>query len=253
MIASLTVRELTPEAVARHGVVRVAAGRRLSPAELVALAARVGRPKAFSLAKYRPAEFPPEVTLLDSHGDGVTAAPRGFGEGWHQDSTFLSAPPEYTVLHAWDVPEAGGETAFADTRPALAALTADERASLGRMKVRHALRSSYRVSAADVGRRLQDVLAGLSSAEHPALAAHPRGGDALLLSPLYAKDGVAPEDRPLYGRVLREVVRSRFAHRWSAGDVLIWDNRVVLHAAAAYKGDARRRLIRVVAHDEAAS
>jgi taurine dioxygenase len=253
VIAAITLDQLTADCVSRHGVVRLDAGRRLSAEELVDIAGRVGKPKAFSLAKYRPSAFPPEATLIDTHGDGATAAPRGFGEGWHQDSTFLAAPPEFTVLHALDVPRSGGDTSFADTRPALKELSEEDRAALANLRLEHSLRASYRVSASDVGRRLEDVLAGLAKTLHPAISRHPRGGETLLLSPLYTKDSLVPEVRPLFARALKAVVKNRVVHSWSAGEILIWDNRVVLHAASAYLGEERRRLIRTVAHDVAAA
>lgn len=249
MIPAIPLERLTADCVSRHGVVRLEAGKRLSAEELVDIAGRLGKPEAFGLTKYRPAGFPPEATLIDTHGDGVTAAPRGFGEGWHQDSTFLENPPEFTLLHALDIPSRGGDTAFADTRPALAEISAADREALSNVRLEHSVRDSYRISASDSGRRIEQVLAGLPSARHPAVLRHPRVGDTLLISPLYTKDGLDLETRPVFERALKAVVRGRIVHSWTAGETLIWDNRVVLHAAAAYLGDERRRLIRTVARD----
>jgi taurine dioxygenase len=251
MITTIALEELTADSVARHGVVRLDAGRKLSAGELVDVARRVGKPKAFGLAKYRPDGFPPEATLIDTHGDGMTAAPRGFGEGWHQDSTFLAAPPEFTVLHAWDVPDCGGDTLFADTRPALSELSAGDVEALEELRLEHCVRGTYRIAPSDAGRRLEEVRASLPAAGHPAVLRHPRGGTTLLLSPLYTNDSLPPEDRPLFERALAAVVRGQAAHRWRAGEILVWDNRVVLHAATPYVGEQRRRLVRIVVDDAA--
>jgi taurine dioxygenase len=249
MVHRIPLAQLHPSCVAHHGVVCIDGGAPLSPTEFLDVARLLGRPEAFGLPKYRPDGFPPEVTLIDTHGDGMAAAPRGFGEGWHQDSTYLPKPPEFTVLHALDVPPSGGETLFADTRPALAAISSDDRGALKVLTLEHAVRGSYRISERDVGRSVQDLLSGLPKALHPVVFRHPRVRETLLLSPLYTLDGLKPEVRPLFHRVLREVLKGQIAHRWRAGQLLAWDNRVVLHAASPYHGEERRRLIRTVVRD----
>ena len=249
MIATIALEQLTPESVSRHGVVRIEAGKLLSAEELVEITGRVGKPKAFGLAKYRPDGFPAEATLIDTHGDGMTAAPRGFGEGWHQDSTFLANPPEFTVLHALDVPRCGGDTLFADTRPALPELLESDLEALKKLSLEHSVHGSYRIALSDVGRRLDEIRENLPVTRHPMMFQHPRVGATLLLSPLYTKDSLDPQIRPLFDRVLQAVIKGQIVHRWTAGEILIWDNRVVLHAATPYLGEERRRLIRTVAHD----
>lgn len=249
MIPKIEIGQLTPALVSSHGVVRIDVARQLSPDELVALAMRVGKPQAFGLQKYRPSHFPPEVTLIDSHGDGMTAAPKGFGEGWHQDSTYLPQPPEFTVLHSVEVPESGGDTLFADTRPALLALSSDEVAQLSRVTLVHALRSTYRVAAADAGKTLGELLAELPQTRHPAVMTHPRGFVTLCLSPLYTAENIDRDVRDLFDCVLRKVVKGGVVHRWKAQEVVIWDNRVVLHAATTYPGRQRRCMMRAVVKD----
>jgi taurine dioxygenase len=248
-ITRIPLEEITPTTVSNHGVICVDLGRQLSPDELVGIAKRLGRPQAFALQKYRPAHFPSEVTLIDNRGDGTTAAPRGFGEGWHQDSTYLPQPPEFTVLHSVEVPDSGGDTLFADTRPALQSLSAVELAQLSEMKLEHALRSTYRISPFDVGKSLADVVAGLPRTCHPVVTRHPRVGLTLCISPLYAAEQVETGMRDLFDRLVCEVVNGQVAHQWKAGELVVWDNRVVLHAATAYLGDERRCLMRSVVYD----
>jgi taurine dioxygenase len=250
MIARISIDELTPETVSRHGVVALSVGMPLAPEGLLELARRMGRPEGFVLPKYRPADFPPEVTLLDSQGDGVTSAGRGFGQGWHQDSTYLENPPQYTLLHSHEVPDEGGDTFFADTRPALDALSGEDRLELEGLTLEHSVRESYKVSAKDAGRTLEEIRASLPSARHPAVHFSPRSGACLWLSPLYTTAVLPAVARPVYERALREVVKTKAVHKWKAGEVLVWDNRVVLHAASGYSGTKRRRLIRTMARDD---
>jgi taurine dioxygenase len=249
MITRIEVGELTPDVVSKQGVVCINVGRKLSPEQLVEIACIIGKPQAFHLQKYRPSYFPPEVTLLDNRGDSISAAPSGFGEGWHQDSTYLPNPPEFTVLHAIEVPDCGGDTLFADTRPAMLALSSTDVTTLSKLTLVHALTSTYRIAASDAGKTLGELMAQLPRTSHPIVMHHPRGGTTLCISPLYSNENVVPEARELYDRVLREVIRGEVAHRWRAGEVLIWDNRVVLHAATVYLGEQRRTLMRSVVRD----
>jgi taurine dioxygenase len=249
MIQTITLDELHADTVARFGVVRLEVGEALSPSDFLAVATRLGKPQPFALRKYRPEDFPPEVTLLDTHADPMNTAPRSFGEGWHQDSTFLDDPPAFTVLHAHAVPSRGGETLFSDTRPVLAALSAEERKAIATLSLEHAVRGTYRVSVNDLGRPIEDVLADLPRARHPLVFRHPRGGETLFLSPLYTRDDVAPELRPLWERLVAMIAAREVVHHWKVGEILVWDNRVVLHAATGYQGEERRRLLRTVIFD----
>ncbi len=178
-------------------VVHIRAGGPLDPQAFLELAARLGPPVSFALTKYRPADFPREVTLIDSHGDGLMAAPRGFGEGWHQDSTYLERPPAFTVLHATDAPDAGGRTLFADTRPGLTAMSENEKAMLRTLRLEHAVRHTYRVVPADIGRSIGEISARLAAAHHEVVMRHPRGGETLRLSPLYTEPYLEAPVRPL--------------------------------------------------------
>lgn len=249
MIATIKLEELNPKTVSTHGVVRMDIGRVLSPEELVEIATGLGKPQAFNLRKYRPADFPPEVTLIDTHGTGMNAAPRGFGEGWHQDSTYTSNPPEFTVLHSVQVPESGGETLFADTRPAVLELSELELTQLSELTLVHALGSTYRISQTDAGKTLDELVSGLPKARHPLVRQYPHAGTTLYLSPLYTKDTLDPSTRALFDRLLSKVLKGQLAHKWKTGELVVWDNRVVLHAASPYLGEARRCMLRVVVHD----
>jgi taurine dioxygenase len=249
VISVIALDELTPDRVSECGVVCVRLGAALSPHQFLQTVAPFGTPVPFGLRKYRPLDFPAEVTLLDSHGDGLTAAPRGFGEGWHQDSTYLRDPPAYTVLHAHHAPEAGGATLFADTRVALPLISAEERGVLETLRLEHAVRHTYRVTPEDVGRRLEEISRDLAVTHHEVIVNHPRGGTTLRLSPLYTAPYVPRAVRPLFDRLVATITERSFKHQWQVGDLVVWDNRVVLHAVEPYTGSARRCLIRTLVRD----
>ncbi|WP_299010635.1 TauD/TfdA family dioxygenase [uncultured Shewanella sp.] len=249
MIQRISLDELTAELVSTHGVVCIDMMEKLEPEEFVQLSKKLGKVLPFKLSKYRPESFPEEVTLLDNFGDGMTAATPSFGEGWHQDSSFLTEPPAYTVLHALDVPSNGGETLFANTQLAWKRISENKKQIYRQYKMLHAVRNTYRFMPEDVGKTLKQLLLDLPKAEHPLVYKHPRVNETLFLSPLYIEGNLDKDQHKHYVDLLDEVLRDQVSHQWKPGQILIWDNRVVLHAATGYSGGERRRLIRTVVKD----
>lgn len=179
-------------------------------------------------------------------GDGVTAAPRTFGEGWHQDSSFLASAPEFTLLLGIDIPQVGGETLFADTRTGLIGLSDLEIRHIAEVSLTHSVGPTYRIASKDIGSSVQELLDKLPKASHPLLFDHPIAGKTLLISPLYTSFDLPKDFAPIFNSLLEKITRASIAHRWSRGDIVVWDNRVVLHSAPGYAGAERRRLMRVV-------
>lgn len=248
---TIKLNELTAESVSRHGVVCVPSETPPTPDVLLDIAVRVGKPVPFGLGKYQSSELPREITLLDNLGDGVTSAPKSFGEGWHQDSSFLPSAPEFTMLTALDVPSVGGDTLFADTRAGFEGLSELEIADLMLISLTHTVGPTYRIVPKDIGKSVQELCDELPRAIHPLVIKHSVAGQTLLLSPLYTSLNLSANIKPTIDRLLETILRKSFAHHWSKGDIVVWDNRVVLHSAPGYAGNQRRRLMRIVIEAEA--
>lgn len=242
----ITLDELSAETVSRFGVVCVPTESPPNPDSLIEIAQRVGKPVPFGLGKYQTAELPREITVLDNLGDGVTAAPRSFGEGWHQDSSFLPSAPAFTMLLALDVPSSAGETLFADTRAGLSGASESELADLANISLLHSVGPTYRIAPKDIGKSVQELCDSLPRAQHPLLFNHPIAGNTLLISPLYTSLNLQADTKHIVDSLLDKILRESFSHNWTVGDIVVWDNRVVLHCAPGYAGVERRRLMRVV-------
>ncbi|WP_415975651.1 TauD/TfdA dioxygenase family protein [Rhodococcus sp. 077-4] len=143
---------------------------------------------------------------------------------FHVDTTYVPNPPAYTALRAVEVPEAGGSTLFSDQYAAYETLPADRRAYLAGRTVTHRVTGV----ASDT----------VSSAEHPLFAIHPVSGrTALALSApgrCIAISGMSSDEadetvRYLFEHSTREdnVLR----HAWAPDDLVMWDNRCVMHRA----------------------
>jgi taurine dioxygenase len=150
---------------------------------------------------------------------------------WHQDQTFLPCPPSSTMLVARVLPESGGDTMFANQHAAFDALSPAMQAIVTSLSAVH-----RRVARDAEGRVVEH-----DEAIHPVAPRHPvTGRRALFVNRDYtvAIDGFTPSESEslltfLFGHSARPEFTCR--HRWDMGDVVLWDNRSLLHCVV---GDA---------------
>jgi alpha-ketoglutarate-dependent taurine dioxygenase len=179
---------------------------------------------------------------LDAEGDDVVKILKG-NEGWHADSTFRPIQAKGAVFSAEVVPTVGGHTGWADMRAAYDALDDATRAQIAPLQAYHSLHySQSRIghvpkAGTDDYRRL-----GFAADENvlrPLVKTHPDTGRKSLLIGRHAHDipGLAPEESEA---LLQELIDFAcqapriYHHDWRPGDVVIWDNRCLLHQATPF-------------------
>jgi alpha-ketoglutarate-dependent taurine dioxygenase len=164
-------------------------------------------------------------------------------EGWHADSTFKPIHAKGAVFSAEVVPTIGGHTGWADMRAAYDALDRPTKARIEGLNAYHSLHYSQgRIGhvpekGTDDYRRLgfegdEDVL-------RPLVKVHPDTGRKSLLIGRHAHDipGLAPEEsQALLQELIDFACRAPriYHHDWRVGDVVIWDNRCLLHQATPF-------------------
>jgi alpha-ketoglutarate-dependent 2,4-dichlorophenoxyacetate dioxygenase len=162
---------------------------------------------------------------------------------WHHDSSFKPIPARASLLSAREIPSAGGNTEFAFMRGAFAALEAAEQARLRGMVALHDFGWSR-------GRVDPTLVTEAEKTQHPAvrqavvLEENPYGPALYLGAHARSIDGMTEaESRALIDRLMAHATEDRFiySHRWSSGDLLIWDNRAVLHRATPFASTTERR------------
>lgn len=177
---------------------------------------------------------------------------------WHTDSSFKRVPSKASLLSARTVPSDGGETEWADMRAAYDALDDATRADLEDAVGVH----SYRYSQGLVGG--VDVLSeeewkALPPVEHPVIRTHPATGRKNLYIGRHAShiaERDVEESRALLNRLVEDAAQPPrvFRHCWSEGDIVIWDNRCVLHRGMTWPDDQARTMARTtVAGDDASN
>ena len=152
---------------------------------------------------------------------------------WHSDKSFRPQPSLATILHALVMPPEGGETCFANMIAAYEALTQSEKAELDGVRVVH----SWELSRARAGSRATpEEIADAPPMSHPLVRTIPETGIKALFMGEHAAhfEGLPPEaGRARLEQLTAHAVDERFIYRhpWQAGDLLMWDNRCLLHRA----------------------
>lgn len=256
-ISGVDVRELDDAGFARlralaceHGVVFLG-GQSLSVGEQVAFSNRFG-PAAESPFIEPSPDHPEVIKVLKEASDGNAF---NFGGAWHSDFSFLPAPPSFTILHALDIPPYGGDTLWSCMAAAHDALSAQQKETLASVRAVHTARDAY-------SPRMQPVHSGLSGMNivcdesanevqvHPLVTTHPETGRKVLFyNRAYVRDllGVEEADKPRMMEWLHmHTTDARFTvrHKWSAGDLAVWDNRSTQHYALNDYAGFRRELHR---------
>jgi alpha-ketoglutarate-dependent taurine dioxygenase len=171
-------------------------------------------------------------TLLD-RDDPVIAILRG-NEGWHTDSSYMPVAAKASMLSAHVVPASGGNTEWADMRAAYDALSDEMKRTVDGLSAHHSLIYSQEKigEKVEVGSRygFHDGPAPL----RPLVKVHPDTGRRSLFigRHAYGIPGMSDdESAALLDELLDHTCRPPrvYTHDWQVGDLVVWDNRCVLH------------------------
>ncbi|SMC19023.1 taurine dioxygenase [Andreprevotia lacus DSM 23236] len=188
------------------------------------------------------------VLELDSHRGGRA-------NSWHTDVTFVDAYPQASILRGVTIPEAGGDTVWANTHTAYNDLSPELRELAEKLWAVHTNEYDYaaRKPQADPEalKRYQEVFTStVYETEHPVVHVHPETGERHLLLGHFVKRIVglpAADSRHLFNLLQNHVtsLENTVRWRWQPGDVAVWDNRATQHYAVDDYADAHRVVRRV--------
>ncbi len=207
------------------------------------------RPKERQHPKYASDEI---MLISNIREDGRVIGAHPDGEMmWHTDTAYHSSPHKATTLFAVEVPAHGANTKFSNQYMVYDALP-------GELKQR--LRGATAMNAYEFGTTVKDFerydRASVPHHAHPVFRKHPETGRAAVyVCPLMTEELIgfdAAEGKAILARIYAIQGRDEFVyeHVWRVGDLVMWDNRCLVHARTDFAPDQRRLLRRVTISDE---
>jgi taurine dioxygenase len=193
----------------------------------------------------------PEMNVISNiKQDGVPIGGLGDGEAiWHADMTYIERPPMAAILHAIEIPPAGGDTYWANMVLAYETLPDELKR---RIADREAVHDATYNSAGVMRKGYREVTDPRSApgARHPLVRTHPETGRKSLFLGRRRNSYILgldlQESETLLDALWAHATQPQFTFRqqWRVGDVVIWDNRCTLHRRDAFDPRARRLLHR---------
>ena len=237
----------------RHSVLVFRDQQQLDPAAHIAFSRRFG-PLEIHVQKKFLLEGHPELLIVSNEfRDGEPIGLVDAGKYWHSDLSYKPEPSMGSLLHSRTLPAAGGDTLFATQHAAYDALPTAMQRRLDPLKAEH----SY--LARNAAQRAKSTLRpDLTEAEkqtvlptiHPVVRVHPgTGRKALFVSEgftTHVLDLPEDESRDLLAEIYAHQTQDQFIyrHHWIDGDLVMWDNRAVMHLATGCPPEMARTLYR---------
>jgi taurine dioxygenase len=221
----------------------------ITPAQQIRFTEQFGPVDDYPLVHFRHPDHPQLMVLSSDPGTGSKSTSRAAGERWHTDLSFTTRPATASMLHAQKIPSIGGDTMFANQYLAYEALSPTLQQVIEPLETVHELFSGRAdFKALDVTKMLEMRAANPPVAQ-PMVRVHPETGrPALYVSPSLSSRIVGmttEESAGLLAHIKQVCVNPQiiYRHQWRVGDLLIWDNRCLLHIAVQDYDKREHRLM----------
>ena len=225
---------------------QVTFGERFGDIEIL----RDGKNKAVPISNQRPdgkAMTPEETRFKTLRGN----------EGWYTDSSYMPLAAKASILSAQVVPSAGGETELADMRASYDALDEVTRERIADLSAYHSLYASQAKAGYTFKTGEGYGYHTKGAPLRPLVKVHPVTGRKSLFigRHAYRIPGMEDDDaQALLDELLENACQAprTYAHKWRPGDIMMWDNRCILHRACPYDYNEVRvmRHVRVAGEPE---
>jgi alpha-ketoglutarate-dependent taurine dioxygenase len=248
LLHDASLSEWILDALDVHGAL-VFRGLHIDDATQVAFSKTLGRVEVFGRGEN------PEIFRVTLDPAKNPAAPylRGTFD-WHIDGCTEDVPIMATLLSAHAVAEAGGETEFSSTYAAYEDLSEEEKERYRSLRVVHSIEASQRLVNKDPSPEEVAIWRARPPKEHPLVWTHQSGRRSLVLGATASHVVGLDFDQ---GRALLDDLLERsttperlYRHEWEVGDLVIWDNRGVLHRACPYDAASPRDMHRTTLHGD---
>lgn len=242
------------EAAFYAGQVLVLRGQSLTPAQFVAFARRLGEPQPHVIDQFHHPADPNILILSNVRRNGQPTGLQDAGSYFHTDYSYLQVPARATTLYSIEVPRVGGETLFANQQAAYDDLPEAMKARIEPLYAIH--HYGNRNDTNERSRTVASVLTDTQKARMPVIThriarPHPITGRTALYAVSGSSFGIVglPDDeaRDLLDELAAHATQPKYRYSlaYGVGDVVIWDNASLLHAATLTDPDDPRTLWRI--------
>ncbi|MEU3418308.1 TauD/TfdA family dioxygenase [Streptomyces murinus] len=249
--------------------IAVLKGQDLTPAQFLALGRRLGRPETYYEPMYRHPDVPEVFVSSNVPEDGRQIGVPKTGNFWHADYQFMPDPFGLTLIYPQVIPEKNRGTYFIDMGSAYERLSEELRAAVKGTRCRHSVRKYFKIRPQDVYRPLSEIIEEVETRTPPVVRptafTHPMTGETVLYVSEGFTVGIEGQDgEPLEGKLLDRLFEATgqlddtFTHEgihlqsFEQGDLLVWDNRSLIHRARHTTTPEPTVSYRVTVHDERA-
>jgi taurine dioxygenase len=238
----------------------------LTDEQYIAFAREIGKPEPYFQEHYHHPEHA-EIFVSSNvplHGQKLGVA--GTGRMWHSDYSFFDRPLSFTCVYPRILPEVRRETYYIDMARVYRALPDQLKAALTDDETGRPLTAFndawdyYKVQPWDIDKAVRELIDAwhieAPGASHPLVITHPVTGEQILFcSSGFTKrvEGITQErGQDLLAQLFAfsEQPEHRHCQTWHEGDLLMWDNRSLIHHASTVPKGQKSRSYRISIYDE---
>ncbi|NJA07150.1 TauD/TfdA dioxygenase family protein [Methylomonas sp. MED-D] len=236
-------------------------GQELNAERYVAFTRKLGRPQVYFQPQYHHPDHP-EVFVSSNviEADGKKLGVSGTGRYWHTDCAFEKHPLSFTSIYPLVFPKSARETSYIDMAAVYSKLPDELRSYVETATAVHEGKMRYKVQASDIDKSLAELLDRIHNevppVNHPAVIQHPVTGEKIL----YISSGFTTKLAGLSYEENERVMQALFdfaekpehihTHYWEEGDLIIWDNRPLVHKASSIQPGEKSKSYRIGIYDD---
>ncbi|MBT6273635.1 MAG: TauD/TfdA family dioxygenase [Chromatiales bacterium] len=243
------VMEAIRQALAEHSLLLFPTQTNLTPKRQIEFSRCFGQLEEHVLSNFCLEGHPEIFVVSNIIENGQHIGAFGGSKAYHSDLAYIPEPSLGSVFRCLECPPEGGETAFISMFAVYDALDPGRQAWLRERTAVFDYVWFYERHHTDRPALSQAQKDRVPPLEQPCVRMHPvTGRPALYVSPTWVRrfgDMSEADSEPLLEELLAFACDDRFAyyHRWTPGDVLVWDNRSSMHKACPFDEEGSRRLM----------